>query len=94
MPCCARARSWSRPPTTCWRNWPPCSAGFRIPAPDEPDLDPEYARLLACIDWEPRGIDELSRAADLPVAAVASMLLRLELEGAIRSVPGGLYQRR
>jgi len=59
-----------------------------------PDADPEYARLLACIDWEPRGVDELSRASSLSAASVASMLLRLELEGVIRSVPGGLYQRR
>ncbi|MDZ7828592.1 MAG: DNA-processing protein DprA [Halofilum sp. (in: g-proteobacteria)] len=56
--------------------------------------DPEYARLLACIDWEPRGVDELSRCSSLSAASVASMLLRLELEGVIRSVPGGLYQRR
>jgi DNA processing protein len=55
--------------------------------------DPEYTRLLACIDWEPRGIDELARASGLSAAAVASMLLRLELEGVIRAVPGGLYER-
>jgi len=55
--------------------------------------DPEYGRLLACIDWEPRGVDELAAASGLDASAVASMLLRLELEGAIRVAPGGLYQR-
>lgn len=56
--------------------------------------DPDYARLLECMDWEPRGIDELSSCSGLPVGDVASMLLRLEMEGTIHSVPGGLYQRR
>jgi len=56
--------------------------------------DPDYARLLACLDWEPRGVDELARASGLSAASVASMLLRLELDGVIRTVPGGLYQRR
>jgi DNA processing protein len=55
--------------------------------------DPEYSRLRACIDWEPRGVDELAAASGLDASAVASMLLRLELEGAIRAAPGGLYQR-
>jgi DNA processing protein len=55
--------------------------------------DPEYARLLACIDWEPRGVDELASASGMDAAAVASMLLRLELDGTVRVAPGGLYQR-
>lgn len=59
----------------------------------QPPADPAYQRLYDCLDWEPRGIDELSHCAGLPVADVASMLLRLELEGTIRAVPGGLYQR-
>ena len=63
--------------------------GTHPPREDEP----EYARLLACIDWEPRGIDELASASGLDAGAVASMLLRLELEGTIRAAPGGLYQR-
>ncbi len=56
--------------------------------------DPEYARLLECLDWEPRSIDELSTCSGLAVGDVASMLLRLEMEGTIHSVPGGLYQKR
>ncbi|MDZ7749074.1 MAG: DNA-processing protein DprA [Halofilum sp. (in: g-proteobacteria)] len=56
--------------------------------------DPEYARLLEVLDWEPRGIDDLAGRSGLDVGAVASMLLRLELEGRVRVAPGGLYQRR
>ena len=55
--------------------------------------DPEYGHLLACIDWEPRGVDELAAASGVDASAAASMLLRLELEGVIRVAPGGLYQR-
>lgn len=56
--------------------------------------DPEYVRLLECLDWEPRSIDELSACSGLSAGDVASMLLRLEMEGTIHSVPGGLYQKR
>jgi len=55
--------------------------------------DPEYGRLLAQLDWEPRGIDELAERSGLDVGAVASMLLRLELDGRVRVAAGGLYQR-
>ncbi len=63
------------------------------PARAAPPDDPEYARLFACLDWEPRGIDELAARSGLAAGEVASMLLRLELEGRIRTAPGGLYQR-
>lgn len=62
-------------------------------APPTRSEDPEYGHLLGCIDGKPRGVDELAVASGLDASAVASMLLRLELEGAIRAAPGGLYQR-
>ncbi|MEF8834398.1 MAG: DNA-processing protein DprA [Halofilum sp. (in: g-proteobacteria)] len=55
--------------------------------------DPDYARLFECLDWEPRAVDELAARSGLAVADLASMLLRLELEGHVHAVPGGLYQR-
>lgn len=58
------------------------------------DDDPEYAHLLEALDWEPRAVDDLATRSGLGAGAVASMLLRLELEGRIRVVPGGYYQRR
>jgi len=42
----------------------------------------------------PRGVDDLATRSGLDAGSVASMLLRLELEGRIRAVSGGLYQRR
>jgi DNA processing protein len=63
------------------------------PGAPEEAADPEYARLLEVLDWEPRGIDELAGRSGLEVPALASMLLRLELEGRVHVAPGGLYQR-
>lgn len=56
--------------------------------------DPAYQALLAVLDWEPRGVDDLATRAGLAAGDVASMLLRLELDGTIHALPGGLYQRR
>ena len=39
------------------------------------------ARILALLGPSPVGLDELARAAELPVAMVRSILLGLELEG-------------
>lgn len=76
---------------------PVAASGATDPAAAESGADardPEYARILAALDWEPRGVDEIAGGAGLAVDAVASMLLRLELDGVIRTLPGGLYQRR
>lgn len=68
------------------------TAPEREPEAEKAD-DPEYARLLACLDWEPRGVDDLAARTGLAAGDLASMLLRLELEGRVRAAPGGLYQR-
>lgn len=68
------------------------SGGTAAGGTDQPD--PEYARVLEALDWEPRGVDDVAARTGLAPGAVASMLLRLELDGAVRTVPGGLYQRR
>jgi len=57
------------------------------------DLEPEYARLLELMGYDPVSIDELATRSGLTVAELSSMLLRLELKDLIQPVPGGLYQR-
>jgi DNA processing protein len=57
------------------------------------DNDDDYARLMEVLDWEPRGVDDLAARSGLDAGQVASMLLRLELEGAVRAAAGGMYQR-
>ncbi len=66
------------------------AGGAAVPPGTE---DPQYEQLMAVLDWEPRGIDDLATRSGLDTASVASMLLRLELEGRVRVAPGGLYQR-
>jgi DNA processing protein len=55
--------------------------------------DPDYNRLLACIDHEPAALDQLAARSGLGVAALSSMLLVLELEGVVVAANGGRYAR-
>jgi DNA processing protein len=49
--------------------------------------------LLACMGHDPVDVDALSARAGLSVEQVSSELLRLELDGLVAALPGGLYQR-
>ena len=55
--------------------------------------DPEYQRLLAALDAEPAALDELVERTGLSPAALSSMLLVLELDGAV-AAESGRYARR
>jgi DNA processing protein len=55
--------------------------------------DPDYARLLAALGHDALAIDELAARTSIPVAALSSMLLMLELEGEVTPAQGG-YARR
>ena len=56
--------------------------------------DPDYANLFAALGHESLGIDQLAERSGLPVAALSSMLLMLELEGEVVATRGGGYARR
>ena len=58
-------------------------------APSEPDA----AGLLAHMGHDPVDVDSLCSRAGMSPAQVSSELLRLELEGRVTALPGGLYQR-
>jgi DNA processing protein len=49
--------------------------------------------LLAAMGHDPVDIDSLCARAGLSAEQVASELLRLELDGRVAALPGGLYQR-
>jgi DNA processing protein len=49
--------------------------------------------LLDQLGYDPVDIDTLSIRCGLTMAELSAMLLTLELEGHISSLPGGLYQR-
>jgi DNA processing protein len=49
--------------------------------------------LLEKMGFDPCDIDELTVRSGLPAEAVSAALLKLELDGKIAGLPGGLYQR-
>lgn len=57
------------------------------------DLDDDYMQLLDAMGYDPVSIDELQQRSSLTIETLSSMLLILELNDHIHTVPGGLYQR-
>jgi DNA processing protein len=49
--------------------------------------------LLSYMGYDPADVDSLCARAGLPAERVSAELLRLELEGRVTVLPGGLYQR-
>ncbi len=72
---------------------------LNVPAPDRaaPPLakpsDPGSAALLAALDSDPCDADTLAARCGLSAADTAALLTRLELDGQIAALPGGLFQR-
>jgi DNA processing protein len=63
------------------------AAATRAAATEEADA------LLALLGGDPCGIDLLCQRSGLTPESVSAMLLTLELEGKVASLPGGRYQR-
>lgn len=59
----------------------------------EMNLDTDYVRLLDAMGFDPISANELARRSALTIGEVSSMLLILELEGEIESLPGGRFSR-
>jgi len=55
--------------------------------------DPDYTALLAALGDAPASLDELAARTGLAPAALSSMLLLLELEGAVAPAVHGRWQR-
>lgn len=49
--------------------------------------------LLDCMGFDPVDVDSICARAGLPAERVSADLLRLELDGRVAVLPGGLYQR-
>jgi DNA processing protein len=67
--------------------------GSESAAPAAEPLDKDYKILLDAIGFGLTSIDSLVDRTGLPSHSVASMLLVLELEGAVRMQDGGRYMR-
>ncbi|MDR0577381.1 MAG: DNA-processing protein DprA [Candidatus Accumulibacter sp.] len=59
----------------------------------EPGKADEGAEILPLMGYDPCGLDELVSRSGLAADALSVILLRLELEGRVASLPGGRYQR-
>lgn len=53
----------------------------------------ERKAVLEAVGWDPTSVDEVVERTGLTAEAVSSMLLMLELDGAVASVGGGRYSR-
>jgi DNA processing protein len=56
-------------------------------------LEPEYRRLLDELGYDPTTMDELVQRTGVSAAILSSMLLMLELEARVVSLPGNRYQQ-
>ena len=63
----------------------------RLTAQAEPTR--EYGQLLAAMAWDPVDADSLVARSGLTIGEVSSMLLMLEMQGSVRALSGGRYQR-
>ncbi|HEV2620821.1 MAG TPA: DNA-processing protein DprA [Frateuria sp.] len=67
--------------------------GTAGPAPaGTADQDPEYGLLYQAMGHDPATLDELAARTGLPPAVLSSMLLMLELDGRVESLPGNRFQ--
>ncbi len=57
------------------------------------ELDAEYEKLLEAMGFDPVSVDTIVERSGLTTEEVSSMLLVLELQDRVRSMPGGLYSR-
>jgi DNA processing protein len=58
-----------------------------------PSDEPTLHTLFQHLNFDPIDLSTLSERSGLTIASLSSILLQLELEGLITTLPGGLYQR-
>ena len=68
------------------------ASGFANTAAGAPKTEPDTG-VLAVMGHDPVDVDSLCARAGMSAEQVASELLRLELDGRVTALPGGLYQR-
>jgi DNA processing protein len=57
------------------------------------ERDGDYDKLLEALAWEPVDMDTLIERSGLTIDQLSSMLLILELEGEVETLPGGKFSR-
>lgn len=80
-----------------WAAPPPSPGAVETPGdaetPGEASAPDEAARILDLMGYDPCGLDDLAGRSGLSAEALSVILLHLELEGRVASLPGGLCQR-
>src|SRR5258706_9005085 len=61
--------------------------------PRGPARDPDYQRLLTALGHDPATLDQLAERSGLAAAALAAMLVILELEAQVAALAGARYAR-
>ncbi|SBT08179.1 Protein smf [Candidatus Accumulibacter aalborgensis] len=69
-----------------WASVPPKAAAAS-------DSSSKAGDLLPSVGFDPCSLDDIARRSNLTADAVSVMLLHLELDGQVASLPGGRYQR-
>lgn len=62
--------------------------------PQRPGLDGPELLIHDALESEILGIDEILAATSLPLAEINAMLLKLEIQGLVRQLPGGRFARK
>ena len=65
----------------------------RVRADETGERDEAGRNVLDALGFDPCGLDELAGRCGLTADALSVMLLHLELDGRVASLPGGRYQR-
>lgn len=73
-------------------NWSAPASAAQITS-DAKMTDGTSDQLLSMMGFDPCNLDELAERTRLTASALSVMLLHLELDGRVASLPGGLYQR-
>ena len=72
----------------------PTATGTNTPERHIDKPDPDYIKLVDSMGFDPVSIDQLVERSGLTTEQLSSMLLILELDGRVDSLPGGRFQQR
>ena len=64
-----------------------------LPVGEHPELNEKERQLWELLGMDPLHIDVIARAVDLALAETAELLLRLELKGLVKQLPGTFFVR-
>jgi DNA processing protein len=65
----------------------------KLPVGEQPELNEKERQLWELLGMDPLHIDAIARAVDLALAETAELLLRLEIKGLVKQLPGTFFVR-